>query len=654
MCGICGFVRWGSERSTTERLMGLRRCITEMVSAQRHRGPDDEGTFVKEKQHYSVALGHNRLSIIDLSVKASQPLHNEDGTVWITYNGEIYNYPTLRTELVEKGHQFISSSDTEVLVHGYEQWGTDLFSRLDGIFAFAIWDDRTQSLILCRDYFGVKPLHYYRQSNALRFSSEIKAILTDPRVKRVANTQAIHNLVNLRYNASDETLFKDIFRLRPGFFAVYKHGQFYAQRYASSLPRPDITMDQETALEELKTRLAASVRKQLLSDVPLGICLSGGIDSSSLAAMRAKVLGEKGFHTFTLGFTSEKDEISDANSLAQELGCNHHSLFSTTDLLAKLPTAVWHLEEPKINALQGFVLSEFVSRYVKVAFSGLGGDELFAGYNYHKLIRWGHSVANLVPVPIGRDIFPRLRRQAFRIQQKLSGFALDEARRGLQMLLCAGNPADYYLIPRNAWDIDAEMWTTVYQRSFLKEQPQPVLTYFGDFFRGCTTPDLDKTLRAEFWTKMINDLLLNEDRMFMAHGVESRVPLLDKDLVHFAFSIPAGIKMTNGVTKYVLKEAMRNILPPQVLSRPKAGFQFSSYRLFKDGLRDLAIQILTRENVESRKIFNYQYIRKILDTKPSRSMRWHYFFLLMLVGLEYWFNIFIDGSIELQDYSHAS
>lgn len=654
MCGICGFARWGEERSCLEKHSGLESYVKQMVSTQRHRGLDDEGIFIKVSDKFSIGLGHCRLSIIDLSTRARQPLHNEDRTIWITFNGEIYNYLTLRKELVEKGHKFITASDTEVLVHAYEEWGKDFVGLLDGIFAFAIWDDHKKCLLLYRDYFGVKPLHYYKEGNTLRFSSEIKAMLTDNHLRREVNYQAVHNLINLRYNPSEETLFKGIYRLRPGHLALFQNGRFLIERYAPILPKPDSEMDIESAAEGILHNLTVAVKKQLISDVPVGINLSGGIDSSSLAVIRRKALEERGFHTFTLSFASETDEVGDANKLAKELESDHHTSFTTPDYLSQLPLMIWHMEEPKINAMQGFLLSRFVANHVKVVFSGLGGDELFAGYNYHRFIKWGQISGALMPVAITGRLFPWLGRAVFHLQQKTGRLSWDEVRRGTQMLFSTGDATNFYLIPRNAWDGDDEMLKQIYHPSFLKSSIKPVSEYFSDFFHGANYPDLEKTLRAEFWTKMIDDLLLNEDRMFMANGVESRVPFLDKDLVHFAFTIPAGLKMKGGETKYLLKEAMYKALPAWVLKKKKTGFQFSSYELFKNGLRDLAEETLTRKSVEERKIFNYNYIRKILDARPSPSMRWHYFLLWILVGLEYWFKIFIDRSLEVESRAPSS
>lgn len=648
MCGICGFVRWGKNSGRPENKSCLEAYITRMVNAQRHRGSDDHGVFVRLSDEFSIGLGHTRLSIIDLSEKAHQPLHNEDGTIWITFNGEIYNYLILRKQLIEKGHRFFSWSDTEVLVHAYEEWGKDFVRLLDGIFAFAIWDDRGRSLLLCRDYFGVKPLHYHKEGDALRFSSEIKAMLTDSQLKPEVNYQVVHNLVNLRYNPSDETLFKGIYRLKPGHLALFQGGRFSVERYARSLPEPDYKMDIESAADGILHHLTAAVKKQLVSDVPVGISLSGGIDSSSLAAIRRNALEEKGFPTFTLSFASEADEAGVASRLAKELGSDHHTFFAAPDYLSRLALIVWHLEEPKINAMQGFLLSRFVSNYVKVAFSGLGGDELFAGYNYHKFIKWGEIYGNLMPAAFTGKLLPALGKAVLRFQQKTGRLSWDEMRRGIQMLFTTGDAARFYLIPRNAWDGDDEMLTQIYNPLFLRNHIAPVSGYFNHFFQKSTSPSLENTLRAEFWTKMIDDLLLNEDRMFMASGVESRVPLLDKELVHFAFTIPAELKMKGGKTKHLMKEAMNNTLPPWVLKKKKTGFQFSSYELFKGGLRDLAEKVLSKESVKERGIFNYGYIRSILDARPSQSMRWHYFFLLNLVGLEYWFRIFIDKSLKVE------
>lgn len=632
MCGICGIYEKGRDN---------QRLIEEMCAILAHRGPDASTNY----HSGDVWLGHRRLSIIDLST-GDQPMFNEDKSLVIVYNGEIYNFRELRKELQEKGYGFHTHSDTEVILKLYQDQGVQAFTRLNGIFAFAILDTRekTQKLVLARDHYGIKPLHYFARDNRFIFASEQKAILLHPGVPRELNEQSLHYHINLRYTQSEETLFKGIHRLPPAHYMVVVDGSietiapYYQLQY-----QIDYQKSESEWLELIPQYLKQAVQRQLVSDVPIGVYLSGGMDSSSIVAMMREVGVEK-INTFTLGFNEPTDELDDAQIVADYYQTDHHTLRMDLNPMRFLPHVTWHAEEPKINLLQGFMMSQFVSQHVKVVLGGLGGDELFSGYDIHRFIYPFNKLHQFIPQKVESTLLSRLSHLSYTLQTRLGTFASDEYRRGLQMALATGNIAKFYLILRNAWDFDKAQWERIYTPRFLQQNLKPVITQFYQFFQdnGQLTP-LDQVYYAEFHTKMVNDYLLTEDRMSMSHSVEERVPFLDPDLVHLGFSIPARMKMKGNRTKYLLRKAMQPYLPEKILRKKKWGFTFNPYLQFQKDLKKTAERILTRERIESHGIFNYEFIRAILDAPPHPRMRWHYNFIWILTGFYIWKQMFLDS-----------
>ena len=357
MCGICGIAGPDAARVIVQR----------MCNSLAHRGPDGEGIY----ENSGVVLGHRRLSIIDL-VTGDQPMTNEDGTIWVVYNGEIYNFLDLRRDLEQRGHRFRSQSDTEVLVHGYEEYGLDFLARLDGIFAFGLWDSRHHRLLLVRDYFGVKPLYYHFDGQTLRFASEMKAILMDQAVERQVDFQALHYFLNLRFIPGERTLFEGIRRLPPAHYLLFEEGRVRLGRYFE-LPHDTAPQrDEQYYVEGIRHYLRQAVRKQLVSDVPLGVYLSGGLDSSAIVACMSE-LGHTPVQTFALGFNEPTDELADAQIVATHFATAHQALALDADPLRYYPEVIWHAEEPKENILQGYLLAQFARQHVKVALGGLGG-----------------------------------------------------------------------------------------------------------------------------------------------------------------------------------------------------------------------------------------------------------------------------------------
>jgi asparagine synthase (glutamine-hydrolysing) len=629
VCGICGII---DKNPQNHELIGP------MTDLLKHRGPEKAGYFL----HDNVSLGHRRLSIIDLET-GDQPIYNEDRTLVIVFNGEIYNYPDLRRQLIQRGHHFTTKSDTEVLVHAYEEYNLDFLKDLNGIFAFALYDIPRKRLILVRDQFGIKPLHYWSNNGTFLFASEIKAILLHPAVKRRISPQALHCQINLRYNQDQETLLKDIYRVPPAHYLIYEDGHLCQERYYQVPVALNFRMREEAAIEGIRFHLRQAVKRQLISDVPIGIYLSGGMDSSALVAMMAanKVAP---INTFTLGFNETTDEFDDAAIIARQFETNHTTTALTMQPLERLPETIWHAEEPKINLLQGFHLSEFVSRSLKVVLGGLGGDELFIGYDIYKYLNAVRWLLRKRPGVGHRTVAEPLSKLLFNIQAKSGILKWDEYRRGLQMLLSIGDIEKYYLILRNCWDYDKRFFGTIYQPDFEVDSLMNVHTYFDDIFNACRDlPPLDAIAYVEFHSKMVNDYLLVDDRMSMSHSLELRVPFLDRDLVEFAFTIPAAMKMKNGQTKYLLRKAMKPFLPPAIIAKRKWGFAVNPYDQFNKDLKMVVEKVLTPEFIRQQGIFNYSYIKRILDYPPDPRLRWHYNFLWIVLGLAIWEKMFIKS-----------
>jgi asparagine synthase (glutamine-hydrolysing) len=390
--------------------------------------------------------------------------------------------------------------------------------------------------------------------------------------------------------------------------------------------------------------------------VPIGVYLSGGMDSGSIVAMMRQV-GAEDVNTFTLGFNEPTDENSDARITADFYHTNHRELRLDLNPMRNMPQVIWHAEEPKINLLQGFAMSDFVSQHVKVALGGLGGDELFSGYDIHKFVLPFNGLHHLIPRGFESAVASKLSDLLYRLQSGLMPKKFDEYRRGLQMILATGNIKKFYLILRNVWDFDRAHLGKIYHPYFLQHDLSPVSHEFDPLFEkyaGMTA--LDQVYLAEFGSKMLNDYLLVEDRMSMSHSLEERVPFLDLDLVRFGLSIPAKMKMTGGQTKGLLRKAMAPHLPERILNKKKWGFTFNPYLQFQKDLKSTAERILTKDRIESDQIFNYDYIRSILDAPPHPRLRWHYNYIWVLTGFYIWksmfldTNNFLDGDFDIETF----
>ncbi len=625
MCGIVGTKGFGDDA-----------LVRAMAATIAHRGPDGDGFFDEANIH----LGNRRLAIQDVA-GGIQPMFNEDRSIVVVYNGETYNYPELREHVLARGHTLTTHCDTEVVAHLYEDEGISCARRLNGIFAFALYDRTKQTLFLVRDPLGVKPVVYAASGGKLAFGSEAKAVLASGLVGAELDEASLHLTMNVRYIPGGKTMFRGIERLLPGHVLEAGPDGIRTYSYTSFAWTPDRAMTETSAIDGIRHHYAAAVRRQLLSDVPLGVSLSGGIDSSSIVALASEATTER-LRTFSLGFDEPTDELDDARFVAETFGTDHHELVLHEPALRHLRDAIRHTEEPKVNSLQLYLLHRYIGEHVKVVLSGLGGDELFAGYDFYSYFSKGRFVRNGLVGP-GAGLLAKM----------LPGRpGSDLYRRELDFAASAGDNAKAYLLLRNAWDFDASLIRRVYTPEFAERLTARTREHFDIYFAD-GSPIEAQALHAEFSTKMIYDLLHNEDTMSMAHSVESRVPLLDLELVRFASTIPDELRFAGGL-KGLLKKALVGIIPDRVLTKPKWGFTFDPVMQYSKDLRPMAEEYLSAERLRRTGIFNPEFVRAVMRAKPHNRLRWHYFMLWQMIGVELWHEIFIDSlsKAPADDYAH--
>jgi asparagine synthase (glutamine-hydrolysing) len=623
MCGIAGTVGFGDAAT----LRAMTRTIV-------HRGPDGEGFYSADGVH----LGNRRLSILDIE-GGRQPMTNEDGSVVVVYNGEIYNYPALRDRLVAGGHRLRTHCDTEVIPHLYEDEGIAFAARLNGIFAFALWDLRLRKLFLVRDPLGVKPLVYATRDRRLAFGSEAKAVLASGLVSAELDEVSLHLSMNVRYVPGDRTFFRSIQRLPAAHALEFADGQSRVFRYTAIDWTPDTTLTRDDCIDGIRQHYQAAIRRQLLSDVPLGVSLSGGIDSSSIVATLRHITSGP-IKTFTLGFDEPWDETGDARFVARTFDTEHHEVVLREPVLTYLGDAIAHTEEPKVNSLQLYLLHRFIKQHVTVALSGLGGDELFAGYDLYGYLARGRFLRSGALGAGVRALSPLLDWSA-RKTAALNRPALDLFTRKLEWLASASDGSRHYLLLRNAWDFNPSLLQRVYTAEFLDRLEKATREEYDEYFSNGGKDLEDQALRAEFSTKMVSDLLHNEDTMSMAHAVESRVPLLDLELVRFAARIPPHLRFAGG-PKALLKDAMRGVLPEPVLRKRKWGFTFDPVQQFGKDLGPLAHEFLTPARLRRTGLFNPAFVQGVLRAEPHQRLRWHYFLLWQMIGVEIWHDRFVE------------
>lgn len=628
MCGIAGALVGPAGRSPDDVTSTIRR----MVDAIRHRGPDDRGIHVDGP----LALGHARLSVIDLSTAAHQPMLSPDGAVAVAFNGEIYNFRDLRAQLLALGYSFHSHSDTEVLVHGYDAWGMGLLARLRGMFALAIWDRRARRLVLARDRVGKKPLHYAWIDGTLVFASEIKAILAWPGFRREADLEAIDHYLTLQYVPAPWSAFKGVRKLPAGhWMSVDADGNSRTERYWS-LPSPREAAARPAAelQEELIHHLDEAVRLRMVADVPLGAFLSGGVDSSAVVAMMARHAPGR-VKTFSIGFEqADYDERRFARMVAERYDTDHHEFVVSPRVLDVLPRLVWNYNEPYADpsALPTFYVSEIARREVTVALNGDGGDESFLGYGRYLQCRSVEWISR-IPRP--------LRRLATRIAEAipagLESYRVPRVARRWLSYVSARDARRYAPWIVYFQEQDKRLGYAEAMRGLLAGSTLDLLEpYFLEspsFVGGAAWADLH--------TYLPDDLLVKVDVASMAHGLEARSPLLDHVLMEWAARIPVARKMAGGQGKAILKAALEPYLPREVLYRPKMGFGSPIDHWLRGALKRHAYDLLLAPEARRRGLFEPDFVRTLLDEHASGA-RLHHPKLWALLMLESWFRMWID------------
>ena len=625
MCGIFGFYRFNDED-----------LLIKMSNILRHRGPDDRGFFLDN----CIGLGNVRLSIIDVK-GGKQPIFNEDESIVVVYNGEIYNFKELRAELEKKGHRFYTNTDTEVIVHAYEEWGFECVKKFNGMFAFALWDSNKKLLFLARDRSGIKPLYYTVCNGKFLFASEIKALLLYPEVKRELDLQAFHYFINLRYVPKEYTLIKGIRKLLAGHYMVISDDGIKIVRYWK--PRIDVKNYSEDYFAKMLLKLLKdAIKRHLISDVPIGIYLSSGLDSSTIVALASQVSDEP-VKTFTLVFGDPQDEHLDSRKIAEKFETDHREVhIEEYKLLKEYPKMIWYADMPKRN-LYPYYLAKGVSRYVKVVLSGLGSDELFGGYD------WKYQYA--ISVEKFRQAVPanhlnKLKNYANEIVKALANYgSLEDIEliNKLKKVLFVDSRVDLYLAISSLDEVFVEDYlSNIYGDKVDIGKLKPVREIFEEYFKG-NENFVDQVLLADYSVKLVDDFLHVEDTMSMANSLESRVPFLDNELVEFAFTIPSYLKFNGQTNKYILKKTMMDILPKEVINREKRGFGVNVYLRFRDEIKDYAEQILPEGNAVRLGLIRKDYIERVLKTYPQPDMAKHYTLIWNLITFEIWYEMFINN-----------
>ena len=617
MCGIAGIV-------SLEGKPVLEQELRNMCSAIAHRGPDDEGFYFQT----GVGLGMRRLSIIDLD-SGRQPVSNEDGTVWVVFNGEIYNFQELRQQLKGRGHVFSTHGDTETIVHLYEEYGNHCVDHLRGMFAFALWDERHKRLLVARDRLGIKPLYYAEIGGRILFASELKSILQLPEVGRSFNWSAVSHLFSFLSTPPTEAIVDGVHKLEPGHLLTASPGGTpVIERYWELSFEPDYGKEEDYFVEHVRGLLEESVRLHMVSDVPLGAFLSGGIDSSSIVATAAR-LTDAPLKTFSIGFSEpDYNELEYARVVATRFRTEHHELTLGPDSLDRLEDLAWHLDEPfgDSSAIPTFMVSKLAAQSVKVVLSGDGGDELFAGYDKYLVEK---RERGYTPLPaLIRTVLGKI------------GRTMPDGMRGrnlLRHMSLAG--AERYL--------DA---CTLFRRDDMKKLFRPdvfelLAPYEPWRAKAAYMESGDRHWLSNLQGLDVNnylplDILTKVDRMSMAHSIETRVPLLDHKLVEFAATIPPEMNLRGGTTKYVLKRAMKGILPERIINRPKKGFAVPLGYWFRGKLGSYVRDLLLGESARRRGFFNAPYIEDLIaQHERGRNLDLQ---LWTLISFELWARVFLD------------
>lgn len=627
MCGICGKLNFDRHARIDPAL------IPAMLDSIRHRGPDDEGSY--SAGH--VTLGHRRLSIIDLET-GHQPLSNEDGTVWIVFNGEIYNYRELREFLLGKGHVFKTKTDTETIVHLYEELGPACVEKLRGMFAFAIWDENQNTLFLARDRVGIKPLYYSLSNESLVFASEIKAILADPSVSPEVAPHVVDRFLTFLYLPGEETLLKGVKKLAPGHCMLVKSGRAQIRQYWDlSFSKAGGSRNGDEAKDELLNLLAETVERHMIADVPVGVLLSGGVDSTAVLSFAVERAG-KTVSSYTVGFSDPgiADERPYARMAADQFGTRHHEMtISAADFADFMPRYVWHMEEPVCEppAIAMYYVSRLARHDVTVLLSGEGGDEAFAGYSNYRNLLW---------LERGKRAFAPFRGAFARgLSWADSAFHLPRFRK-YAPLMTASFPGYYFSRTSNpfvyAGDGLGRLYSADFGRSIDREWSVEPVRRLQAHVQGEST--LDAMLYIDTKTWLPDDLLIKADKMTMANSLELRVPLLDHKVLEFAAALPSNLKVRGFTTKYLAKKALQDRIPRPIIERRKVGFPVPYEGWLRNELQDWVREILFDRTTCNRGYFSASAVDQLLIR--DQAERCYSKEIFSLVTLELWHRTFLE------------
>ncbi len=645
MCGISGLVNCGDAET-----------LARMTNVQTHRGPDDAGLWERRLPDGGYfGLGSRRLAILDLSADGHMPMSNEDGTVWITYNGEIYNFAELRHELEGKGHRFHSHTDTEVVLRLYEEYGArrfkDCLNRLQGMFALAICDLRTSSpkLFLARDHFGIKPLYYWESGRKLAFASEVKALLEVPGIQSRMSMEALDQYLTFLWVPDPLTMFQGIRKLPAGHCATWGRGEFKIEEYWDlTLPPADHRFARTEAdlAEEIRDRFCASVERQMVSDVPIGAFLSAGLDSSSIVAAMAR---KQAVRTYTITFPEKYrvgettlDDPAVPKRLAQSLGCEHHEIVVDPDVVGLLPGLTWHMDEPTADPaiITAYLVCREARKKATVLLSGVGGDEIFAGYRKHIAHAWAQEylrVPGFLRSAAERAVLgmPSLRGTQLKGRMRL---AKKMARSG------ALDPTEAFI--RNCTYLDARQKHDLYAAETSSGAGNPAGRHWAAFDKVRHADFLNQMLYLDTKIFMTTLNLTYNDKMSMASSVEVRVPFLDRELAEFvAWNVPPAWKLKGKwrpVTKHIFREAMRSMLPEEVMRQPKAGFAAPIDYWVAHDLHPMVDDLLSESQVRRRGLFRPEVVRGYVDQHRRGAEDWS-MQIWQLLTLEIWMQLFVDG-----------
>ena len=628
MCGICGIVNFDQQPVN-------HTVLNSMTNTLSHRGPDGEGIKILG----SAGLGHRRLSIIDIST-GSQPLSNEIDEIWITLNGEIYNYLSLKEELLKKGHTFRTNSDTEVIIHLYEEYGSNCISKLEGMFAFGIYNKRKNILFLARDRIGKKPLFYYKNPNFFVFASELQSLVKHPEVKKEINHQAIHDYLSLNYIPAPSTIYKSIYKLEPAHYIEIKTdtGNAVKKRYWQCRFEPKTNISYDDAKYQLKHLLKDAISKRLMSEVPLGAFLSGGTDSGIVTGIISKLIGRGNLSTFTIGFEDKDfDERVYAEISAKHFGTQHHVKTVNPADFSIAEELISNLGEPFADAsmIPTFQISKFAREQITVALSGDGGDEVFGGYYRYLVYRYAR-LADFIPPSIRKPFISALE-NIFVSKTGDERTLSDKLKRVLSLIKTAKNERYLNIIDRCRENLKKN----IYGEALLSQSFAPTLKYFEEINHILTAHNkIEKLMETDMLSYLNGDILTKVDIASMANSLEVRSPFLDHKIVEFSASLPLNFKQTLFLRKKILTDAFSETLPNEILQRKKMGFGVPIGRWLRNKWKEKCRELLLDSSSVKAGIFNTEKISEIIAVHNSRKTD-HSYTIFALMIFELWHRKFM-------------